>query len=69
MRPYAAGAPNRVRATVLYSIFMGSITDLFIDVKGRRLRAQADNTTKFKDGDTIEFSVDEDAIRVLGPSR
>ncbi len=47
MRPYAPGAPNRVQATVLYSIFMGSITDLFIDVKGKRLRAQTDNTTKF----------------------
>ncbi len=66
MRPYAPGAPNRVQATVLYSIFMGSITDLFIDVRGKRLRAQADNTTKFRDGDTIELSIDEAAIRLLG---
>jgi ABC-type Fe3+/spermidine/putrescine transport system ATPase subunit len=69
MRPYAPGAPNRVQATVLYSIFMGSITDLFIDVKGKRLRAQADNTTKFNDGDSIELSVDETAIRILGQER
>jgi hypothetical protein len=45
---------------------MGSITDLFIDVRGKRLRAQADNTTKFRDGDTIELSIDEAAIRLLG---
>jgi hypothetical protein len=65
MRPWAPGAPNHVQATVLYSIFMGSITDLFIDVKGKRLRAQTDNTTKVADGDSIELSVDEAAISIL----
>jgi iron(III) transport system ATP-binding protein len=69
MRPYASGAPNRVQATVLYSIFMGSITDLFIDVRGKRLRAQTNNATKFLDGDSIELSVDETAIRILGQDR
>jgi hypothetical protein len=48
---------------------MGSITDLFIDVKGKRLRAQTDNTTKVADGDSIELSVDETAIRILGQER
>ena len=62
MRPWAPGAPNRVQATVLHSIFMGSVTDLFIDVRGKRLRAQTDNTTACQDGDTIEFSIDEGAI-------
>ena len=69
MRPYAPGAPNRIQATVLYSIFMGSITDLFIDVGGKRLRAQSDNTTNFQDGDSIELSIDEAAIRILGRDR
>ena len=69
MRPWAAGAPNRVQATVMYSIFMGSISDLFIDVKGKRLRAQADNTTSVKDGDSIDLSIDEAAIRLLGQDR
>jgi len=69
MRPWAAGAPNRVQATVMYSIFMGSISDLFIDVKGKRLRAQADNTTSVKDGDSIDLAIDETAIRLLGPDR
>jgi iron(III) transport system ATP-binding protein len=69
MRPYTPGAPNRIEATVLYSIFMGSITDLFIDVGGKRLRAQSDNTTHYKDGDAIELSIDEAAIRILGPDR
>jgi iron(III) transport system ATP-binding protein len=69
MRPHAPGAPNRVQATVMYSIFMGSITDLFIDVKGKRLRAQTDNTTLFRDGDSIELAIDEAAIRILGQDR
>jgi ABC-type Fe3+/spermidine/putrescine transport system ATPase subunit len=69
MRPYRPGAANRVQATVLYSIFMGSISDLFIDVNGKRLRAQTDNTTHFKDGDSIELSIDEAAIRILEPDR
>ena len=69
MRPYRPGAANRVQATVLYSVFMGSITDLFIDVNGKRLRAQTDNTTHFKDGDSIELSIDEAAIRILEPDR
>jgi len=65
MSPYTPGAPNRVQATVLYSIFMGSISDLFVDVHGQRLRAQAGNATQFKDGDSIELSIAENAIRIL----
>lgn len=62
MRPWTPGAPNRIQAVVLHSIFMGSITDLFIDVRGKRLRAQTDNTTAYKDGDSIELSIDEAAV-------
>ena len=69
MRPYVSGSANRVQATVLHSIFMGSITDLFIDVGGRRLRAQTNNAVKFQDGDAIELSVDEEAICILGQDR
>jgi iron(III) transport system ATP-binding protein len=65
MSPYAPGAPNRVQATVLHSIFMGSGTDLFVEVRGQRLRAQTNNTTQCGDGDAIELSIDEGAIRVL----
>ena len=63
------GASNRVQATVLYSVFMGSITDLFVDVQGRRLRAQASNATTFRDGDSIELAIDEAAICILGQDR
>jgi iron(III) transport system ATP-binding protein len=65
MRPYTPGAPNRVRATVLHSIFMGSLTDLFLDVMGHRVRAQTGNATPCKDGDVIELSIQEDTIRIL----
>jgi ABC-type Fe3+/spermidine/putrescine transport system ATPase subunit len=65
MSPYAPGAPNRVSATVLHSIFMGSLTDLFLDVKGKRMRAQTNNATPCRDGDSIELSIHENAIRIL----
>jgi iron(III) transport system ATP-binding protein len=65
MSPSTPDSRNCVQATVLHSIFMGSITDLFIDVRGQRLRAQTNNTTKFQDGDAIELSIDESAIRIL----
>jgi hypothetical protein len=44
---------------------MGSITDLFIDAGGQKMRAQTNNTMKFADGDAIELSIGENAIRIL----
>ena len=65
MVPYRKGAPNLVRATVLHAIFMGDVTDLFVDACGHRLRAQAGNATKFNSGDSVEFGIDETAFRIL----
>jgi ABC-type Fe3+/spermidine/putrescine transport system ATPase subunit len=62
---YREGMPNRLQGTILYAIFMGDSTDLFVDVKGQRLRARAGNAVKFNDGDSVEFSIEETAFRLL----
>ncbi len=59
------GAANVVRGTILHAIFMGDMTDLFVEVNGQRLRAQAGNAVKFNSGDTAEFGIEESAFRIL----
>jgi iron(III) transport system ATP-binding protein len=65
MSVYRQGTPNRIAGTVLHAIFMGDVTDLFIDVRGQRLRAQAGNAMKFNPGDSVEFGIEESSIRIL----
>jgi len=62
---YREGSPNKVEGTILHAIFMGDTIDLFLDVKGTRLRAHAESTAKFKSGDTAQFSIDETAFQFL----
>ena len=62
---YKEGDANRITGTVLHAIFMGDATDLFIDVKGIRLRAHAGSTARFNPGDTAEFGVGETAFQFL----
>ena len=63
--PYRAGDANQIQGTILHSIFMGDATDLFIDVKGIRLRAHAGSTDRFNPGDVVEFGVGRDAFQFL----
>jgi iron(III) transport system ATP-binding protein len=63
--PYSEGAANRITGTILHAIFMGDVTDLFVDVKGTRLRAHAGNTFRLKSGDTVDFGIDDAAFRIL----
>jgi ABC-type Fe3+/spermidine/putrescine transport system ATPase subunit len=63
--PYNDGITNRITGTILHAIFMGDVTDLFIDVKGTRLRAHAGNTFRLKSGDTMDFGIDEASFRIL----
>ncbi|MCJ7686940.1 MAG: ABC transporter ATP-binding protein [Desulfobacteraceae bacterium] len=65
MKIYTQGAPNRVKGKILQSVFMGNITDIFLDVKGNKMRAQIDETRKFITGEVIEFSISEDAFSIL----
>jgi iron(III) transport system ATP-binding protein len=66
MVPYNGKGMNRIEGTILYSIFMGDITDLFVDAHGVRLRAHADSATRFKPGDAVDFYVEESAFQLLG---
>ena len=65
MKIYTKGAPNRVKGKTLQAVFMGNITDIFIDVQGNKMRAQIDESRKLIAGDVIEFSIPEDAFSIL----
>ena len=65
MKIYTPGAPNRIKGKILQSVFMGNITDIFLDVKGNKIRAQTDESRKLFTGDFIEFSIPEDAFSIL----
>ncbi len=61
-----AGTRNRVRGTIDQQIFMGNLTDLFVDVGGVILRAQMQKGGNLRKGDPVELVIPEDAIRILG---
>jgi ABC-type Fe3+/spermidine/putrescine transport system ATPase subunit len=65
MKIYTQGAPNRVKGKILQAVFMGNITDIFIDVQGNKMRAQIDESRKLIAGDVLEFSIPEDAFSIL----
>ena len=65
MKIYTPGAPNRVKGKILQAVFMGNITDVFIDVQGNKMRAQTDESRKIIAGDVMEFSIPEDAFSIL----
>jgi iron(III) transport system ATP-binding protein len=65
MKIYTPGAPNRVKGKILQAVFMGNITDIFIDVQGKKMRAQTDESRKIIAGDVMEFSIPEDAFSIL----
>jgi iron(III) transport system ATP-binding protein len=65
MKIYTPGAPNRVKGKILQAVFMGNITDIFLDVQGNKMRAQTDESRKLNAGDVMEFTVPEDAFSIL----
>ncbi len=62
-----AGSPGRntIRGTVHQAIFMGNLTDLFVEFGGVIFRAQLAKGRAFKTGEPIELTIPEDAIRIL----
>jgi ABC-type sugar transport system ATPase subunit len=60
-----ADSRNRVRGKIEQQIFMGNLTDLFVDVGGVSLRAQMRKGGNLRKGDPIELSIPEDAFRIL----
>lgn len=65
LMPWREGDSNRITGTILHAIFMGDVTDLFVDVKGTRLRAHAGNTFRLKPGDSVDFGIEDSAFRIL----
>jgi iron(III) transport system ATP-binding protein len=65
MKIYTPGAPNRVKGKILQAVFMGNISDIFMDVQGNKMRAQTDESRKLIAGDVMEFSIPEDAFSIL----
>lgn len=65
------GMANRIRGTIVHAIFMGDSTDLFVEVKGQRLRARGGTSAhggdmrRFRPGDVVDFGVEETAFRIL----
>jgi len=59
------GERNRVRGRVEQQIFMGNLTDLFVDVEGKVLRAQTHRRGNLRVGDPVELAIPEEALRVL----
>ncbi|WP_421724813.1 ABC transporter ATP-binding protein [Bauldia sp.] len=60
------GMENRIDGVVRQSIFMGNLLDLFIEVKGRTIRAQMTGEARVTAGEPIALSVPRDRIHPLG---
>lgn len=59
------GSSNRLRGVIDQDIFMGNLTDLFVEVGGTSLRAQMRKGGNLRKGDSIELAIPEDAFRIL----
>ncbi len=62
---YQEPMANRVKGRISQAIFMGNLTDLFVDVGTTRVRVQMSTGRPFREGEPIELGIPEEAIRVL----
>jgi ABC-type Fe3+/spermidine/putrescine transport system ATPase subunit len=62
---YQPPMANRVRGTIHQAIFMGNLTDLFVDVGGVKLRVQMSTDRHFREGEPIDLGIPEGAFRIL----
>ena len=62
---FAPGMRNRIAATVARTIYMGNLTDVFLDVGGTLLRLESHGTMPWQTGEIVEVSVPEDRLQVL----
>lgn len=63
---YSEGKTNKIDCIIKQAIFMGNMTDLFLDVSGSVIRAQMTGGIHLKEGETLEIRVDESNFRILG---
>ena len=56
---------NRIEAKIESNIFMGNLTDLFVDVNGTSLRVQMGGSVNLQPGDKIVLGLSKDKLRVI----
>lgn len=56
---------NRIDGKIERNIFMGNLTDLFVDVNGTSLRVQMGGTVNLQPGDKIVLGLSKDKLRVI----
>lgn len=65
MLVFREGMENRIVGKVLRSIFMGNLTDVFVEVKGTVFRVQMAGLTSWKTGDDITLGLAADKVRMI----
>jgi ABC-type Fe3+/spermidine/putrescine transport system ATPase subunit len=63
--PYASDVRNRLEGKILRAIFMGNLTNLFVDVNGTVLVAQASGARAWQAGEPIVLGLSPDKIQIL----
>jgi ABC-type Fe3+/spermidine/putrescine transport system ATPase subunit len=63
--PYTTGMRNRIEATVTQAIFMGNLTDLFLESHGVTLRAQSRGVVTAQVGDRVVLGVSDEDVWIL----
>jgi iron(III) transport system ATP-binding protein len=62
---YREPMQNRIKGRIHQAIFMGNLTDLFVEAGGAKLRVQMTTSRAFREGDPIELGIPEEAFRIL----
>ncbi len=65
MKIHDRKSTNQITGSVTQSVFMGDITDLFIEVNNQKMRAQSDDEAKLVAGDVVSFGIPEQAFSIL----
>lgn len=65
MVPFGPNTRNRIPGRVVRSIFMGNLTDLYVEVNGVTLRVQMPGVSEWQPGCEVVLGLPEDRIQVL----
>ena len=63
--PYSSDLRNRLEGKILRAIFMGSLTNLFVDVNGTVLVAQSQGAGAWQAGEAIVLGLSPEKIQIL----
>jgi ABC-type Fe3+/spermidine/putrescine transport system ATPase subunit len=59
------GMKNIVQGKIAQAIFMGNLTDLFLEVKDKMIRAQMDSDVPYREGESLTLSIPEEKFIIL----